>query len=292
MTDVIVLSPHLDDAVLSIGALIGREVAAGRQVEVWTCFTDAPPVETIPPRRRVFGDYGARRAEDARALAVLGASYRWLDLHERLWREPPLPSMLHVFRTPDREAELPSVPAIRAAVAEAMATGARIYAPLGVGHHIDHVEVAVAALREVVMRNELEQIRFYEDPYALGGACRRRHFVTRRRRLPRFGGPAWASPRLAAMLRVVDASARGPGVDGYLPAAAGLPWRCIPEPVAPADEQRKLAAIAEYPSQVRAFGGPHHVRPFVARGHAALGGEPIWRLGDRDFHVIRGGRLD
>ena len=90
-TDIVILSPHLDDAVLSLGALIAGEVAAGKRVEVVSCFTSGPPLDTIPPERRVFGDYSMRRAEDDRAMALLGAHQRWLDLHERIWREPPLP---------------------------------------------------------------------------------------------------------------------------------------------------------------------------------------------------------
>jgi LmbE family N-acetylglucosaminyl deacetylase len=290
--DVVIFSPHLDDAVLSIGGLIGRLVDRGREVEVWTCYTDGPPLDAIPPARRVFGDYTTRRAEDARALAVLGAGRRWLDLPERIWREPPLAKLTHIFHTPADETGFARLRAVREAIAEALAAGALVYAPLGVGHHHDHVEVALAALQELRMRGAPDRIRFYEDAYALGGGCRRRHFVTRRRMFSRIRAPGWASPRIAALLRIVDASAKGPGIDDYLPAAAAMPWRCAPEPLDAEEEQRKLAAIAEYGSQVKAFGGIHHVRPFVMRGHAALGGEPIWRLDDRELHVIRGGKRD
>ena len=98
-SDTVILSPHLDDAVLSLGGLISREVAAGRSVEVVSCFTSGPPLDTIAPAHRVFGDYSMRRAEDERAMAILGARYRWLDLHERIWRQPALPG-----RTPPASA--------------------------------------------------------------------------------------------------------------------------------------------------------------------------------------------
>ncbi len=280
-TDLVILSPHLDDAVLSLGGLIGREVAAGRRVEVVSCFTSGPPLETIPPERRVFGDYSMRRAEDERALAVLGARHRWLDLHERIWREPPLPRTrsvfpTHVFRTPARLEDFAELHAIRAAIGELLATGATIYAPLAVGHHVDHVEVALAALSEVLGRGAFDRIHFYEDPYALGRACRAQHFVTRRRMWHAFGAPGWASPRVGALLRLVALARRGPAIEQYLPEAARTDWTCTPHPVAAADEERKLAAIAEYASQVRAFGGVARVRRFVRRAHRVLGGEPIW----------------
>lgn len=281
-TDLVILSPHLDDAVLSLGGLIGREVAAGRRVEVVSCFTAGPPLETIAPERRVFGDYSMRRAEDERALAVLGASHRWLDLHERIWRDPPMPRTkssfpTHVFRTPPHMDDFAELKSLRAAIAQILDAGAsQIYAPLAIGHHVDHVEVALAALREVLGRGAFERIHFYEDPYALGRRCRTQHFVARRRMWRPFAAPAWASPRVGALLRLVALVAKGPTIEEYLPEADRLEWTCTAHAVATADEERKLAAIAEYTSQVRAFGGMERVRAFVRRAHVALGGEPIW----------------
>jgi LmbE family N-acetylglucosaminyl deacetylase len=278
--DTVILSPHLDDAVLSLGGLIAGEVAAGRSVEVVSCFTSGPPLDTIAPAHRVFGDYSMRRAEDERAMARLGARYRWLDLHERIWREPALPPSgvfpTHVFRTPDRMDDFDELKAIRAAIGELLDGGSTVYAPLAVGHHIDHVEVALAALREVLGRGAFDQIKFYEDPYALGRACRKQHFVAKRRMWRPFGAPAWASPRVGALLRLVAFVAKGPKLEDYLPEAERLDWTCTARTVGAADEDRKLAAIAEYVSQVRAFGGMDRVRAFVRRGHKMLGGEPIW----------------
>jgi LmbE family N-acetylglucosaminyl deacetylase len=277
IVDLVVVSPHLDDAVLSLGGLIGREVAAGRRVEVISCFTAGPPLESIAPERRVFGDYTARRAEDERALAVLGASHRWLDLPERIWRQPPLARTLHVFRTPPTMDDFSQLRAIRAVIGEQIERGVEVYVPLAVGHHVDHVEVALAALREVLVRGAFDRVRFYEDPYALGRACRRAHFLARRRMWRPLAAPAWASPRVGALLQLVAISARGPGIDDYLPEVARLDWKCLPEALAPSDEDRKLAAVAEYGSQVKAFGGLDRVRAFMRRGHKALGGELLWR---------------
>ncbi len=281
-SDLVILSPHLDDAVLSLGALIGREIIAGRRVEVVSCFTAGPPLETLAPERRVFGDYSLRGAEDARALAVLGARSRWLDLHERIWRDPPLPRTRSsfptpVFRTPPRMEDFAELKSIRAAIGQILdSSSAQIYVPLGIGHHVDHVEVTLAALREILARGAFSRIHFYEDTYALGRGCRTQHFVARRRMWRPFGAPAWASPRLGALLRLVSLVARGPKIEEYLPEADRLEWTCTPHAVASVDEERKLAAISEYGSQVSAFGGMDRVRAFVHRGHQMLGGEPIW----------------
>lgn len=271
----IFLSPHLDDAVLSAGALIARRVAAGETVEVWTFFTKGPPLETLPPERRVFGDYTTRIEEDARALATVGATRRLLGFVERIWRDPPLARTLDVFTTP-AERDFPNLAAMRAAVREALATGADVYAPLGIGNHIDHVEVALACAEERLGGNgAAARMRFYEDPYALGAACRRRHFVARRRRWSPLRGPTWASLRVGGLLRVVAHAARGPGLDTYLPALRELAWRCEPAPV-DRFEDTKLAAIAQYRSQVEEFGGMDRLTAFMKRGHAITGGEPIW----------------
>ncbi len=272
----IFLSPHLDDAVLSAGALIARRVAGGDRVEVWTFFTQGPPLDTLPPERRVFGDYATRLEEDARALARLGASRRLLGWVERIWRDPPLARTLDVFTTPAGP-DFPNLPGMRAAVREALSTGADVYAPLGIGNHIDHVEVALACGEERLAGDgAAARLYFYEDPYALGAACRRRHFVARRRRWSPLRGPSWASPRVGGLLRVVAHAARGPGLDTYAPALCDLDWRCEPAAV-DGFEDAKLAAIAEYRSQVAAFGGMKRLSAFVRRGHAATGGEPIWR---------------
>ena len=276
MAEVVFLSPHLDDAVLSVGALIARLAAAGRDVEVWSAYTDGPALHEIVPEQRVWGDYATRLAEDVRAMTRLGAGWRWLGLRERIWREPRLDKTIDAFRTPDSIEGFAELGALRRIVGELLDDPAvTVYAPLGAGNHHDHVEVAVAALAECIARRAYDRIRFYEDVYALGKECRRRHHVTRRRMWRPLGAPAWASPRIGALLRLVARGIAGPGVDGYLPEAAALRWISVPEPCG-AHERAKLDAIAEYRSQVGEFGGMHHVGPFVHRGHEVLGGEPIW----------------
>ncbi|MBZ0237917.1 MAG: hypothetical protein K8M05_36725 [Deltaproteobacteria bacterium] len=66
------------------------------------------------------------------------------------------------------------------------------------------------------------------------------------------------------------------GATQVAPALRALDWRCEPAAV-DGFEDAKLAAIAEYRSQVATFGGMDRLAAFVRRGHAATGGEPIWR---------------
>ncbi|MGE5115735.1 MAG: PIG-L family deacetylase, partial [Betaproteobacteria bacterium] len=79
----VVVSPHLDDAVFGCGALL----AARPGSTVVTLFAGAPPaagsIRTDWDARCGFADaaeaIAARRAEDAAALALLGARPLWLD---------------------------------------------------------------------------------------------------------------------------------------------------------------------------------------------------------------------
>lgn len=90
----LVLSPHLDDAVLSIGAAIAHWVRLGTAVSVLTALAGDPGSEAPAgewDRRAGFRSAGeavrARREEDDRACALLGATPTWLpwgdDQYER-----------------------------------------------------------------------------------------------------------------------------------------------------------------------------------------------------------------
>jgi LmbE family N-acetylglucosaminyl deacetylase len=276
--DSVFLSPHLDDAVLGAGALIAREVAQGRRVEVWTAFTAGPAsAEIKEPSLRVFGDYATRCKEDERALQHLGAGHRWLGLRERAFREPPLRKTAHVFRTPELASDFPNLETLSATISALLEdTEVRVYAPLGVGNHIDHVEVALAAMRVMLERQAFQRFTFYEDFYAAGTAFRRRHFVTRQQAWSLWDSPAWASPGLGLMLRACAWAARGPGIDEFLPEAARLNWTCAPASVTDF-EPAKLQAIAEYGSQIAVLGGIKSLKRFVQRMDVVCGGELTWR---------------
>jgi LmbE family N-acetylglucosaminyl deacetylase len=83
---VVVISPHLDDAIMSLGATIAAAVRAGAAVEVLTVFgygpvSDAPagPWDTRSGFRTEAEACRVRRAEDREACRILGATARWLD---------------------------------------------------------------------------------------------------------------------------------------------------------------------------------------------------------------------
>jgi LmbE family N-acetylglucosaminyl deacetylase len=83
--DIVVVSAHLDDAVLSLGASISRAARCGAHLTILTVLA-GDPHSTAPAgewdRRSGFptaaAAASARRAEDAAACAHLGASAVWL----------------------------------------------------------------------------------------------------------------------------------------------------------------------------------------------------------------------
>jgi LmbE family N-acetylglucosaminyl deacetylase len=82
---IVVVSPHSDDGVLSVGAAMARWARAGIRVELLTVFGLDPGSTTQTrgwDRRAGFSTEGeaarARREEDRRACALLGATPRWL----------------------------------------------------------------------------------------------------------------------------------------------------------------------------------------------------------------------
>jgi LmbE family N-acetylglucosaminyl deacetylase len=273
---VIVLSPHLDDAVLSLGALIARLAAEGRSVEVWTAFTGPASWPGAPRAWRAFGDYPARLAEDDRALDLLGAGRRRLGLPERLWREPRLSSLAQAFRCPPALTDFRCLSALVGVLSAALADpGVELYAPLGVGQHVDHVEVAAAAVLAVHDARAWERARFYEDFYALAESGRRRHSVTRHAPVPLTRLPGWAAPVLGSALRLLTVVSGGPDLGRYLPVVRSLNWQCRAVPVT-GFEEAKLDAVARYESQLPRLGGRRRVSAVIRRSHLAHGGEPVW----------------
>ena len=277
MTTTLVVSPHLDDAVLSIGASIARWAAEGT-VEIATVYTAGPPLTDVPPSMRPFADYETRRREDAAACARVGAQPRWLDQIERAFRSPFLTGT-QFYTTPPARDGLTALAAVRAALDPLIAARPdRIAVPLGIGNHVDHVEAMVAATDAILAHGVADRAVFYEDFYALSGTMRGPHWVAARRRWKPWQAPLLRARRLAVILRAIAAARRGPPVEELLASAwRRATWLVERAPVG-AHASTKLEAIACYSSQTRAFGGRTGIARAIAAYHAYWGdAEPLWR---------------
>lgn len=171
------LSPHLDDAALSCGGTIWKQVQAGQRVVVVNVFAGVPDYARLPAFARekhaVWGSpddvVAARRAEDQAALALLGADvvyWEYLDCIYRLDGARALyPGEAYLWGDVD-PADSALCKQIVADIENVLSEAgeATCYAPLGIGHHVDHQIVRDVGLA-LVRRGR--RVWFYEDfPYA------------------------------------------------------------------------------------------------------------------------------
>jgi len=181
------LSPHLDDAVLSCGGRIWQQVQAGERVLVVTVFAAPPtpgsPLSPFAQELHTRWDYPAdavtrRQKEDLAALALLGAeTVHWpysdciyrrtsdgsflYDSEEALWGDVHSVDKGLVAELGARLAALPLI------------QDSAVYAPLGVGQHVDHKIVRCAA------KGSGHAFAYYEDfPYAEQAALTKGQYRT------------------------------------------------------------------------------------------------------------------
>lgn len=156
----VILSPHLDDAILSCWHLL----AEPGDVRVINVFDGAPPAGTPPPwwdsvtgatdaRERLL----ERRREDREALAGVGRSAEGLGLLDAQYRggEPPAFSLARLLRP-------------------RLDPGATVLAPAAIGGHEDHELVRAAAIE--LARTGLRLVLYADLPHAI-----------------RAGWPGWVS---------------------------------------------------------------------------------------------------
>jgi LmbE family N-acetylglucosaminyl deacetylase len=167
------LSPHLDDAVYSCGGLIAQQTVQGEHTTVLTICAGYPPAGersalALELEERWGGSISpvaVRRDEDAEACASLGAGYLHLDFPDAIYRYGPDGAPLYASEDALVGDVHESETALRRRIAQeidlACAGVDRVYCPLGIGGHVDHRLVRVAA--ETVIR----ELWYYQDfPYA------------------------------------------------------------------------------------------------------------------------------
>jgi LmbE family N-acetylglucosaminyl deacetylase len=153
MSTSIYLSPHLDDAVLSCGALIHKQTQAGEKVVVITvCAGNPPPGPLTPFTQSLHARWkltaaeavASRRTEDVRALQVLGAEPVYLWVPDCIYRtspagEPVVKGEADLFG-PLSPLDEPLVSQLATQIADLLPRWepAQVYAPLSIGRHVDH----------------------------------------------------------------------------------------------------------------------------------------------------------
>lgn len=195
------LSPHLDDAALSCGGTIARLTGEGQPVLVVNVCAGSPPpagpfsafATELHTRWALPADEAVARrlAEDAAALAILGADSLGLGLLDAIYRMPAAyVDDATLFGTVAPGDTLAAAAGPQLAAIAAHLPGAVFYAPLGVGSHVDHQAVYAAAASLAAAG---ATVAFYEDyPYvAVEGALEHR--------LAELGGPAAFLPTVVGI---------------------------------------------------------------------------------------------
>jgi LmbE family N-acetylglucosaminyl deacetylase len=148
---VAVISPHLDDAVLSAWLVLAE---AHHPARVITCFAGAPPGsvrgrwDERTGRFSAAAAVAARRAEDMRALALTGSEPVHLDLLDEQYRDGRDASLACLVRS----------------LRDHLVDAAEVWLPAALGAHPDHVAARDAALAAT---RPGQRVRIYADlPYA------------------------------------------------------------------------------------------------------------------------------
>lgn len=170
------LSPHYDDVPLSAGGTVRLLADHGTSPESLVVFGSEPdPAQPLTPFARSLHDawgldaadvIASRRAEEHAAAAMLGAVTDVLPFRDAIYRASLYLSDDDLFGTPAAaESTLPGEIIASLALQGAPDPATRVYAPLGVGRHVDHQTVFRAAADLAAAGWD---VWFYEDiPYAL-----------------------------------------------------------------------------------------------------------------------------
>lgn len=151
------LSPHLDDAVFSCGGLMAMQDARGEPISVLTLFAGDPPDYRISnyaaELHARWGKSGPpiamRRAEDRLACGRLGASVVHLDFPDAVYRVDENQAALY----PDVEGVFSDVAHYENELLDQLIDAleeidfgqAKVYSPMGLGGHVDHILTRTAA---------------------------------------------------------------------------------------------------------------------------------------------------
>jgi LmbE family N-acetylglucosaminyl deacetylase len=176
----IFVSPHFDDGIGSCGGTISRLERSGEEVVVHTISGASPS----PPYSRLAlelhgqwrcGDspVGFRSTEDACACQVLGCAHCSSEILDAIYRKSPTGAHLYpdqsaLFgRITDDDGDLHT--RITGEVrARWTSRDTRLYFPLGVGHHVDHVVAFRAGLACLKLGC---QVWFYQDFFYTDWNC-------------------------------------------------------------------------------------------------------------------------
>ena len=241
---IVLVSPHLDDAVFSCGGLIAALAEKGHALHVITCFTRSVPNPTgfalacqLDKGLSAEVDYmQLRRQEDTNACQLLHAQPHWLNLPEAPHRGYESATALFDGIVEEDTVQPELLARLHQAMEEVVPD--LILSPIGIGNHVDHQQVKRAV---DVLKKRFVGVPFlywYDEPY-----------LSRNPALY----PAWATTELLPGWEMLKVQATQPGLDGL---------SITIEPYL----EKKMAACAAYTTQLGfQFGGKEHMKSMLAK---------------------------
>lgn len=153
--NICIISPHIDDALLSCGILMQRAIARGDAVLVLDLFNAGTGA-------------AVRRAEEERAMQKIGATPFFLDEFDAPDRDPLFRTQYNLFLGPTENVPAAYLDKIERRIRDFLAAHNidAAYFPLAAGTHIDHRIAHIAGRR--LDKDGTLNVRFYEDrPYIM-----------------------------------------------------------------------------------------------------------------------------
>lgn len=175
----IFLSPHLDDAVFSCGGTIHKLTQQGAQVIILTItagdppknLPDSPLLQDLHQRWQAgISPIATRRHEDSESAQVIGAIAQYETYFDCIYRQHAekllYPTEESIFDVIHPDDPLPKqLQTQTASFHKQFGKITCLYAPLGVGHHVDHQIVRDWSMA-IYKHNPELCVKFYEDyPY-------------------------------------------------------------------------------------------------------------------------------
>ena len=242
---IVLVSPHLDDAVFSVGGLMAALTDEEHELHLVTCFTRSVLNPTgfalacqLDKGLTAEVDYmELRRQEDTVACQRLKAQPIWLDLPEAPHRGyESAPALFEDIHEAD---QVQSALVRRLQEVVDPLTPDLILSPVGIGNHVDHQQVkrAVDTLRERSIDTSF--LRWYDEPYLS------RHPASYPPKVAVATAPGWEV--LARKINSSSSDVVSINAEPY--------W------------DRKMAACAAYTTQLGfQFGGTEAMKAVLAKG--------------------------
>jgi len=283
----IVLSPHLDDGIWSLGGFMAVASQKGCKVQMITSHTGNPIDALIPkPQMKELTKNGSmeeRKKEDLLASDVININPIWWDIPSRLYRKPWLKKRTYVFKTPEG-GEINSTEwylKLEHKVGELIEQypEAHILCNMGVGNMYDHVELFMACINAAYRTNQLERISFYEDSYAILTKNRQAHFLLKDYVWYSKNAPEKTSILWRIMAKVMTGMASGSDINTCIPKELhNAKWVLETINIQPTFDL-KMEALGKYESQMSQFGGMKKVKNAFSKYHEYWHDcEPIWHI--------------